>query len=186
MTTQKLFSFTAILCLVSMLGLMGCTPKKSPPPANIPPLVKPVTPVSETKKEEKATAENSKDEFSKGTPRRSGKSYVTRGVRYYLLANSDGYDETGIGTWYGPGFHGRKTASGEIYNMHGMTAAHRTLPFGTRVKVTNLQNGKSVVVRITDRGPFSPTKIIDLTRKAGEIIGIRYAGIAKVRVQALK
>ncbi len=167
--------FCTMLCF-AFFGLTACAKQPEPDLKKIPPVVKPVTP----KKEEE------KYEFSKGTPQRSGKSYVTRGVRYYLLANSDGYDETGIGTWYGKKFHGRKTASGEVFDMNAMTAAHKTLPLGTRVKVTNLKNGKSIVVRITDRGPFSKTKIIDLSRRGAELLDFRYAGITKVRVQALK
>ncbi len=176
--TKKVPLLCTLLSAMLLLGLTACAPKKTAPAPNVPPVVKPVTP---TKKD---TSENY--EFSTGTPKRSGKSYVTRGVRYYLLANSDGYDETGIGTWYGKRFHGRKTASGEVFDMNAMTAAHKTLPLGTRVKVTNLKNGKSIVVRITDRGPFAKTKIIDLSRRGAEILGFRYAGITKVRVQALK
>ena len=72
----------------------------------------------------------------------------------------------GLASWYGPGFHGKRTASGEIYNMHAMTAAHRTLPFGSKVRVTNKSNGKSVVVKINDRGPFKSGRVIDLSKQA--------------------
>jgi len=78
----------------------------------------------------------------------------------------------GMASWYGPGFHGRRTASGETFNSSGLTAAHRYLPFGTRVRVTNLRNGRSVVVRINDRGPFSGGRVIDLSRGAAAIIGV--------------
>ncbi|WP_342597053.1 septal ring lytic transglycosylase RlpA family protein [Cyanobacterium aponinum UTEX 3222] len=91
----------------------------------------------------------------------------------------------GIASWYGPGFHGRKTASGERFNQNALTAAHRSLPFGTRVKVTNLNNGRSVVVRINDRGPFTRGRIVDLSAGAARVIGLKNSGVAPVRIQIL-
>ncbi|WP_202803741.1 septal ring lytic transglycosylase RlpA family protein [Spirulina subsalsa] len=91
----------------------------------------------------------------------------------------------GVASWYGPNFHGRRSASGEIYNQNAMTAAHRTLPFGTRVRVTNLNNGRSVVVRINDRGPFIAGRIIDLSRGAAQEIGLIRSGVAPVSVEVL-
>ena len=95
------------------------------------------------------------------------------------------YDASGIASWYGPGFAGHKTANGERYKPSGMTAAHRTLPFGTSVKVTNLDNNKSVVVRINDRGPYVGDRIIDLSKAAAGKIGLIATGTAKVKVVAL-
>lgn len=97
-----------------------------------------------------------------------------------------GYHETGIASWYGSDFHGRPTASGEIYNMYAMTAAHKTLPLGTYVKVTNLENGKSVIVKINDRGPFVKGRIIDLTYAAAKKLGMANKGIAKVKITVVK
>ena len=91
----------------------------------------------------------------------------------------------GIASWYGPGFHGRRTASGEIYNMYAYTAAHKTLPLGTYVRVINLENGKSVVVRINDRGPFKKGRIIDLSYAAAKKIGMIEKGTARVRLEIL-
>jgi rare lipoprotein A len=91
----------------------------------------------------------------------------------------------GMASWYGPGFHGRRTASGETFNSSGLTAAHRYLPFGTRVRVTNLRNGRSVVVRINDRGPFSGGRVIDLSRGAAAIIGVFQSGVAPVVLEVL-
>jgi rare lipoprotein A len=91
--------------------------------------------------------------------------------------------DQGLASWYGHPYHGRRTSSGEIYNMHDMTAAHRTLPFGTRVKVHNLQNGRSVTVRINDRGPFVEGRIIDLSSAAAKAIGM--SGLAPVRLEIL-
>ncbi len=92
------------------------------------------------------------------------------------------YVEIGIASWYGPGFHGKKTASGEIYNMYAMTAAHRTLPLGTYVRVTNLENGRSVVVRINDRGPFVAGRVIDLSYSAAKRLGFAEKGTALVKI----
>lgn len=92
---------------------------------------------------------------------------------------------TGVASWYGPGFHGRRSASGEIYNQHAMTAAHRSLPFGTQVRVTNLNNGHQVVVRINDRGPFIPGRVIDLSAGAATALGMTYSGLAQVRIEVL-
>jgi rare lipoprotein A len=86
--------------------------------------------------------------------------------------------QRGLASWYGPGFHGRRTASGEKFNANGLTAAHRTLPFGTRVKVTNERSGRSVVVRINDRGPFVRGRVIDLSKASAQSIGL--SGVAKV------
>jgi rare lipoprotein A len=91
----------------------------------------------------------------------------------------------GTASWYGPGFHGRRTANGERYNQHGLTAAHRYLPFGTRVRVTNLRNNRSVVVRINDRGPFVGGRIIDLSAGAAKQIGVYHSGVAPVKVEIL-
>ena len=93
--------------------------------------------------------------------------------------------EVGEASWYGVPYHGRTTASGETFNMNAMTAAHKTLPFGTKVKVTNMTNGRAVQVVINDRGPFVPGRIIDLSRAAADKIGMIKSGVAKVRVEVL-
>ena len=90
---------------------------------------------------------------------------------------------TGRASWYGPGFHGNLTANGEVYDQHAMTAAHKTLPFGTRLRVTNMANGQSVVVRINDRGPFVAGRDLDLSRAAADALG--FAGVATVRIEQL-
>ena len=114
---------------------------------------------------------------------RGTKPYTIKGKTYYPILSSHGFREEGIASWYGPGFHGKQTANGERYDMHGMTAAHRILPFGTRVRVTNLENGKSIVVRINDRGPFASNRIIDLSRTGAEKIGMIAKGTARVRLE---
>jgi rare lipoprotein A len=94
--------------------------------------------------------------------------------------------EVGVASWYGREFQGRPTASGERFDMHDLTAAHRTLPFGTRVKVTNLQSGKSVVVRINDRGPHKPGRVIDLSYAAAKQLNLIEPGTARVRIEVLE
>jgi len=96
-----------------------------------------------------------------------------------------GYDETGTASYYGAQHQGKRTASGEPFNQHAMTAAHRQLPFGTRVKVTNLANDKSVIVRINDRGPHTRGRLIDLSREAAAQLGMLQGGTAHVRIQSL-
>lgn len=96
-----------------------------------------------------------------------------------------GYDQSGRASWYGARHHGKRTASGERFNQNGLTAAHRSLPFGSRVRVTNLSNKRSVVVRINDRGPHGRGRLIDLSRGAAEKIGMLRSGTARVRVQGL-
>jgi rare lipoprotein A len=95
------------------------------------------------------------------------------------------YDRTGKASWYGKRYHGRTTASGVPYDMRAMTAAHRTLPFGTRVRVTNLTNHRSVVLTINDRGPYAGRRIIDVSRRAAEVLGMVQAGVVRVRVNSV-
>ena len=92
--------------------------------------------------------------------------------------------QVGIASWYGPGFHGRATASGETFNQHALTAAHRTLPLGTEATVTNLETGQSVQVKINDRGPYVPGRHLDLSRAAAKKIGLTKKGVAKVKIEA--
>ncbi|BAP43492.1 septal ring lytic transglycosylase RlpA family protein [Pseudomonas sp. 21LCFQ02] len=97
-----------------------------------------------------------------------------------------GYDQIGTASYYGNAHHGKRTASGEPFDQHALTAAHRQLPFGTRVKVTNLNNERSVVLRINDRGPHTRGRLIDVSREAAEQLGMLRSGTAKVRIQSLE
>lgn len=121
-----------------------------------------------------------------GGTRKIGKPYKVAGNWYYPLSSARGYDETGVASWYGRDFHGKKTANGEIYDMHAMSAAHKTLPLPTMVRVTNLDNGRSIIVRINDRGPFVKSRLIDLSKAAATALGYHDKGTARVRVQALE
>jgi rare lipoprotein A len=110
-----------------------------------------------------------------------GKPYQVGGVWYYPQAQP-AYDETGIASWYGADFHGRQTANGERYDMNALTAAHKTLPMPSRVRVTNLENGRSIVLRINDRGPFAHGRVIDVSRRGAQLLGFDRVGTARVRV----
>ena len=113
-----------------------------------------------------------------------GDPYQINGAWYYP-AEDWSYDETGIASWYGEAFHGRYTANGEVFDLNAVTAAHRTLPMPSVAQVTNLDNGRSIEVRVNDRGPYARGRIIDLSRRAAQLLGFETAGTAKVRVKIL-
>jgi rare lipoprotein A len=153
--------FRYLLALVLAAGLASCagtTPQPSPSP-------KQPTPPSNI---------------------RTQRPYKINGIWYYPLPTAEGYAEKGNASWYGPGFHSRPTANGEIYDMYAMTAAHKTLPIGTHVKVTNLRNNRSILVRVNDRGPFVSGRIIDLSRKAADELGMARTGVVPVYVEAVQ
>ena len=111
--------------------------------------------------------------------------YDVYGQRYFVLPSAGGYLERGVASWYGPTFHGGNTSSGEQYDMYGMTAAHKTLPLPTYARVTNLKNGRSIVVRINDRGPFVANRLIDLSYTAAAKLDMLREGTTLVEVRAL-
>jgi rare lipoprotein A len=112
--------------------------------------------------------------------------YDVLGKRYFVLSSSVGYVERGVASWYGPGFHKVRTSTGEPYDMYAMTAAHKTLPLPAYVRVTNLQNGRSIVVRVNDRGPFVGNRIIDLSYTAASKLDMLRNGTAMVEVRSLE
>ena len=120
-----------------------------------------------------------------GGVRKIGQPYVAAGETVVPREDPD-YDRAGIASWYGEMFHGRKTANGEVYDMDALTAAHPTLPLPSYVKVTHLGNGRSLVLRVNDRGPFARNRIIDLSRRAAKLLGIQMAGTGPVRVKYLR
>ncbi len=113
-----------------------------------------------------------------------GKPYQIDGVTY-TPAEDWTYDETGIASWYGPNFHGKITANGELYDMTQVTAAHKTLPMPSLVRVTNLENGRTIIVRVNDRGPYARGRILDMSRRGAQLLGYEKTGTAKVRVQIM-
>lgn len=120
----------------------------------------------------------SKGDFKVGNP------YKINGV-WYTPKETYNLTETGIASWYGPNFHGKPTANGETFDMYELTAAHRTLQIPSLVRVTNLENGRSLIVRVNDRGPFKRGRIIDLSKRSAELLGFKQKGTAKVRLQVL-
>ena len=113
-----------------------------------------------------------------------GDPYKIDGVYYYPVVDYD-YSETGVASWYGPKFDGRPTANGEVFDMNELSAAHRTLPMPSMVRVVNLDNGRSLALRVNDRGPFARGRIIDVSRRAEQLLGFRYRGTARVRVEIM-
>jgi len=121
----------------------------------------------------------------RGGTRKVGNPYKVAGRWYKPMPNVTAYDKSGIASWYGRDFHGKRTANGEIYDMHALSAAHKTLPLPTLVRVTNLDNGRTVIVRVNDRGPFVKERLIDLSYAAARQLGYADRGTAHVRVQTL-
>jgi rare lipoprotein A len=174
-------ALAAPLALAMVVGLAGCfsAPRRTEPaPSSPAPPVLSVPPA----------AASVPDAIPRMEPRaRYGNPpfYDVFGKRYYVLSSSVGYWERGVASWYGPGFHKERTSIGEPYDMYGMTAAHKTLPLPTYVRVTNLQNGRSIVVRVNDRGPFVGNRIIDLSYTAAAKLDMLRNGTAMVDVRAI-
>jgi rare lipoprotein A len=172
----------APLGLAAVVALAGCF---TAPPRGPQPLAPPAAPPIEAPP---AAVQTVPDAVPRVEPRsRYGNPpfYEVFGKRYYVLASSADYVERGVASWYGPGFHKVRTSTGETYDMYAMTAAHRTLPLPAYVRVTNLQNGRSVVVRVNDRGPFVGNRIIDLSYSAASRLDMLQGGTAMVEVRAL-
>jgi rare lipoprotein A len=168
------------LCAAVAAGLAACF---SAPPRPVSP-----SPVATPQPETPPPAQSVPDVVPRIEPRsRSGNPpfYDVLGKRYFVLSSNVGYVERGVASWYGPGFHKVRTSTGEIYDMYGMTAAHKTLPLPAYVRVTNLQNGRSVVVRVNDRGPFVGNRIIDLSYTAASKLDMLRNGTAMVEVRSL-
>lgn len=113
-----------------------------------------------------------------------GNPYKIKGVWYYPAVNYS-YSETGVASWYGPNFHKKPTANGQIFDMNAITAAHKTLPLPSMVRVTNLKNGRSLKILVNDRGPFARGRVIDLSRRSAQLLGFERAGTAPVRVEVI-
>ena len=179
MIFSRIFVFKRIiLILLSCFLLFSCS--------RIDKVVSPVAVDSAPKK--KIDVETIPNAIPKKEPKsRYGnpKSYVVFGKRYYVMDSGKGYIEKGIASWYGTKFHGRRTSSGETYDMYAMTAAHKSLPLPTYVQVTNLSNSKFIVVKVNDRGPFHENRIIDLSYTAAIKLDIIQKGTGLVEVKAI-
>ena len=169
----------APLGLAAAFGLAGCLTTSSAPPASNNDI--PSAPPAAAPPAVPDAAPRAEPRSRRGNP----PFYDVFGMRYYVLSSSAAYVERGVASWYGPGFHKVQTSTGEQYDMYGMTAAHRTLPLPAHVRVTNLQNGRSVVVRVNDRGPFVGNRIIDLSYTAASRLDMLRNGTAMVEVRAL-
>jgi rare lipoprotein A len=171
------------LCLTIAAGMTACF--SAPPRREIPSTTPPPPPPTERP----PPADSVPDMVPRNEPRsRNGNPpfYDVMGKRYFVLSSSVGYVERGVASWYGPGFHKVRTSTGEPYDMYGMTAAHKTLPLPAYVRVTNLQNGRSIVVRVNDRGPFVGNRIIDLSYTAASKLDMLRNGTAMVEVRTLE
>ncbi len=164
------------VAVLSIIMVSGCTPvglgSSSPSPASGDDINFDALPDAIPRQEFKSRS---------GNPER----YVIDGVTYRVMETSEGYREEGIASWYGGYFHGRRTSSGDVYDMYQMTAAHTSLPLPTYVRVTHLENGRSVVLRVNDRGPFVEDRIIDVSYTAATKLGMAEQGTARVEVVAL-
>jgi rare lipoprotein A len=175
-------ALAAPLGLIVSAGLAACFSAPPRPASPIPNTA--IPPISVTP----APSDSVPDAMPRIEPRsRYGNPpfYDVFGKRYYVLSSSVGYWERGVASWYGPGFHKVRTSTGEPYDMYGMTAAHKTLPLPAYVRVTNLQNGRSIVVRVNDRGPFVGNRIIDLSYTAAAKLDMLRNGTALVEVRAI-
>lgn len=148
---------TLAIVMAVALALAGCADKKKPATAPAP---------------------VSQGGYKVGNP------YQIKGVWYYPAVDY-GYAETGIASWYGPGFDGKATANGEAYDMNQLTAAHRTLPLPSMIRVTNLENGRQLALRVNDRGPFAHGRIVDVSRRAAQLLGFEKKGTARVKIEIL-
>jgi peptidoglycan lytic transglycosylase len=178
-----------LACLAALLSACSIATRRAPPAPVPHPEMEPVPPPTARMPSGPPDINSVPDAVPKDEPRsRRGNPpfYSVLGKRYVVLDSADGYVERGVASWYGPTFHGESTSIGEPYDMYGMSAAHKTLPLPAYARVTNLSNGKSVVVRINDRGPFAKNRIIDLSYTAAAKLDMLRDGTALVEVRTLR
>jgi rare lipoprotein A len=173
----------AVLGTAALLIACSSAPQRKAPPAPV--AVPPPAPSVHTGAPDIASVPDAVPRYEPKSRHGNPPFYDIQGKRYFVLAKSDGYVERGVASWYGPTFHGANTSMGEPYDMYGMTAAHKTLPLPAYARVTNLKNGRSVVVRINDRGPFVANRIIDLSYTAAAKLDMLREGTTLVEVRAL-
>jgi len=175
MSTHFLFRVTVLAALTYFISGCSSTPTTSTPGSD----GAPSAPVDVSQIPDAVPKPEAKSRY--GNP----DSYKQFGKEYRVMASSSGYREHGVASWYGTKFHGRRTSSGEPYDMYAMTAAHKTLPLPTYARVTNVDNGKSVIVKINDRGPFHDDRVIDLSYAAAHRIDVLQNGTGKVLVETI-
>ena len=169
-----------VLLLVALLALPGCSLLRRAPETPSPGAGVPAPPRDLAAIPDAVPRDEPRSRY--GNP----ETYEVFGRKYRVMKSSKGHVERGLASWYGPGFHAERTSSGEPYDMYAMTAAHKTLPIPCFVRVTNLENGRSVVVRVNDRGPFVGDRIIDLSYTAAWKLDMLRAGTAKVEIRVLE
>ena len=168
-----------MLCILAA----GCATQTATPVAQAPaPVIDPKLGVAPSPVVAVASAKTEKSLRKGGGRFHVGKPYQIAG-NWYRPNVEPNYDRAGTASWYGPGFHGRLTANGEIYDMNALTAAHPTMPLPSYARVTNLDNDRSVIVRVNDRGPFAHNRLIDLSKRTAQMLGFIHSGTAKVRVE---
>ena len=181
--------FILLASLAVLLSACSVATRR-PPPEPLPhPEMQPVPPPTARQPGGKLDIDSIPDAVPKDEPRSKRGNppfYSVLGRRYVVLDSADGFIERGVASWYGPTFHGELTSNGESYDMYAMSAAHKTLPLPAYARVTNLSNGKSVVVRVNDRGPFAKNRIIDLSYTAAAKLDMLRDGTALVEVRALR
>ena len=178
-----------VVCVAALLSACSVATRRPPPGAPPNPEMQPVPPPSVRMPGAPPDINAVPDAVPRDEPRsRRGNPpfYTVLGRRYVVLDSADDFVERGVASWYGPTFHGESTSIGEPYDMYGMTAAHKTLPLPAYARVTNLSNGKSVVVRLNDRGPFAKNRIIDLSYTAAAKLDMLREGTALVEVRTLR
>ncbi|MDP2561253.1 septal ring lytic transglycosylase RlpA family protein [Psychrobium sp. 1_MG-2023] len=174
MTCNKFYKLTPHLALVLLLGACSTPSSRYSISQDIAP-------------ERAPTAEEVRDITPTPEPysRGGNKDYTVRGISYQVMKDSSNYQEEGIASWYGSKFHGHLTSNGETYNMFTLSAAHKSLPLPSFVKVTNLENNKQTIVRVNDRGPFHPDRVIDLSYGAAYKLGVLKHGTARVKLEII-
>ena len=168
------WGFVWTVSVAALLAGCATTRREPAPPFKVPPLPRDI-----------ATIPDAVPRYEPRAPRGNPPFYKIDGRRYYVLATAEGYEATGVASWYGPTFDGLQTADGDRYDMYAMTAAHKTLPLPCYVRVTNLSNGRSIVVKVNDRGPFVANRLIDLSYVAAAKLDMLGTGTALVEVRAI-
>lgn len=187
---KRLLRWSGVVGLV--LGSSGCALVGYPSGEGAEPFPSPVRPAG-ARSPAPSAAPASTPPATRSTPAPAGartdagKAYEVFGRRYQILDSGEGFRERGVASWYGEAFHGRPTASGETFDMHGFSAAHRTLPLHSWIEVANLDNGRRVVLRVNDRGPFADVgnRILDLSYAAARELGVVGPGLARVEIRTL-
>jgi rare lipoprotein A len=166
------YALLFLLASLSGCALLGERPKEPQPPQAIE-----VIPPEPPKPEQAPLANQPRN------PNKTGKAYQVYGKTYRPLLTASGYQEKGIASWYGPSFHGRHTSCGEVFDMYKPSAAHKLLPMHTKIRVTNLENGKSLTLTVNDRGPFVPGRVLDLSYAAARSLDMVDNGLARIRIR---